>query len=816
MNERTHRPSGESADPFPIVEPSVGNTIDPVCGMSVDPARAPASTAYQGKTYSFCCPGCLERFQAGPARYLTPVSSTTPEPAARGVVYTCPMHPEVRQEGPGACPKCGMALEPAQPEALEKTEYVCPMHPEVVSDHPGNCPKCGMALEPRTITLEEPPNHELTDMTRRFWVGVALTVPILIVSMGMMWRAGPLGTANVEALNWLQLFLATPVVLWCGWPFFERAWGSVVQRSPNMFTLIALGTGAADVYSVVGTLFPYIFPETARMSGGAVETYFETAAVITVLVLLGQVLEVRARSRTSAAIRGLLGLAPKTARKVFPDGREQDVPLAEVRPGDVLRIRPGEKVPVDGTVIQEKSWVDESMISGESMPVEKEPGAKVFGGTVNGTGTLLMRAERVGSETLLASIVRMVSEAQRSRAPIQRTADEVSRYFVPAVLLISVVTFLAWWLWGPEPRFATGLLRAIAVLIIACPCALGLATPMAIMVGSGRGAETGVLIRDAEALETLQRADTLVVDKTGTLTGGKPRVTRIEPVGDLRQDELLRLAAALERGSEHPLASAIIKAAEEKSLNPAEVREFEAVAGRGVRGQIDGRPALIGKPGFLEENGVSTETMAPRLDELRNEGQTVVLIALAGRLAGMIAVADPIRPSAEEAIRMLHAEGMRVIMLTGDSRATAEAVARQLGIDEVITEVLPHQKNEVIKRLQNEGRIVAMAGDGINDAPALAQAQVGIALGTGTDVAMESAGITLVSSDLRAIVRARQLSRLTMRTIRQNLFLAFIYNVLSIPAAAFGILSPVLASAAMSLSSLSVVGNSLRLRRVKL
>jgi Cu+-exporting ATPase len=710
-----------------------------------------------------------------------------------------------------------MGLEPVGGAApATRIEYACPMHPEVVSDHPGNCPKCGMALEPRTVSAEEGPSPELADMSRRFWVGLVLALPVFLLAMADLIPGQPLHFLPMTAVNWLQLALSTPVVLWCGWPFFERAWASVVHRSPNMFTLIALGVGAAYLYSLAATVAPGLFPEGFLTAGGAVEPYFDTAAVVTVLVLLGQVLELRARSRTSGAIRKLLGLAPKTARVVRPDGREEDILLAQIRPGDLLRVRPGEKVPVDGTVTEGRSSVDESMISGEPIPVQKEPGAKVIGATVNGTGALLVRAERVGADTLLARIVQMVSEAQRSRAPIERLVNQVARYFVPAVLAVSVLTFLAWAALGREAPLAHALVNAVAVLIIACPCALGLATPMAIMVGTGRGAESGVLIRNAEALEVLYRADTLVVDKTGTLTEGKPRLVAVEPTEGVTSDELLRLAASLERGSEHPLAAAVVKGAEERGLKLAEARDFESLTGKGVAGVVDGRSVLLGNASLLAEKGLDTASLKSRLETMRSEGQTVVLAAVDGRLVGLVSVADPIRATTPEAIRLLHEDGLRIIMLTGDSRTTAEAVGRKLGIDEVIAEVLPQQKNEVVRRLQSEGRIVAMAGDGVNDAPALAQAQVGIAMGTGTDVAMESAGVTLVHGDLRAIARARRLSRATMRNIRQNLFLAFVYNTLAIPVASLGLLTPIWASAAMSLSSLSVVGNSLRLRRTAL
>jgi Cu+-exporting ATPase len=712
-----------------------------------------------------------------------------------------------------------MALEPVGGTAASRVEYTCPMHPEVVSDHPGSCPICGMALEPRTVTVDQGPNPELVDMSRRFWVGVVLSLPVLVLAMSDMVPGRPLRSLNMQVVNWVQLFLATPVVFWCGWPFFERAWASVVHRSPNMFTLIALGVGAAYAYSLAATVVPWLFPAAFQVSNGAVETYFDTAAIVTVLVLLGQVLELRARSTTSGAIRKLLGLAPKTARVVRPDGQEVDVPIGDVRPGDILRIRPGEKVPVDGTVIEGRSSVDESMVSGEPIPVEKELGTRVVGGTVNGTGSLLMRVERVGDDTLLAQIVRMVTEAQRSRAPIERLVNQVSRYFVPAVLAISVLTFIAWILWVDPAEPAKALVNAVAVLIIACPCALGLATPMAIMVGTGRGAEAGVLIRNAEALEILGKADTLVVDKTGTLTEGKPRLESVEPVEGLSADELLRLVASLERGSEHPLAAAIVKGAEEKGFRLIEARDFQSVTGKGVLGKVEDHTIMLGTSVLLSEHGIAAEPLQARSEALRQEGRTVMLAAVDGRLAGLVSVADPMRPSTAEAIRLLHEDGLRIIMLTGDSRTTAEAVARRLGIDRVIAEVLPQQKSDVVKQLQQEGHTVAMAGDGINDAPALALAHIGIALGTGTDVAMESAGVILVHGDLRGIARARLLSRATMRAIRQNLFLAFIYNTLAIAVAAgvlypIGILiSPIWASAAMSLSSLSVVANSLRLRR---
>jgi Cu+-exporting ATPase len=676
------------------------------------------------------------------------------------------------------------------------------MDPEVVATEPGPCPKCGMALEPRTLLLEEGPNPELADMSRRFWLGLALGLPVFVLAMGHMLLGRPLLPSHAVS-EWVQAALTTAVVWYCGWPFFQRAWASVVNRSPNMFTLIALGVGAAYAYSVV-----------AVVRGG--EGYFESAAAIVVLVLLGQVLELRARGQTTGAIRRLLGLAPKTARLHLPDGREQDVPLELVQPGDVLRVRPGEKVPVDGVVAEGRSAVDESLVTGEPLPVEKEPGARLIGGTLNGTGSLLLRAERVGADTLLARIVRLVSEAQRSRAPVQRLVDQVARYFVPAVLAAAALTFAGWAWWAGEAGPRPGLLNAVAVLIIACPCALGLATPMAIMVGTGRGAELGILVKDAEALETLHRADTLVLDKTGTLTEGKPRLVTVEPVGGLSAEELLRLAAGLERGSEHPLAGAVVKGAEERGLQPARADEFRALPGKGVAGTVEGKALLLGTPALLREQGVEVEPLAARVEALRGQGQTVLLLAVDGRAAGLLGVADPVRASTPEALRDLRAEGLRLVMLTGDSRTTAEAVARQLGIDEVHAEVLPQDKHAVVRRLREQGRVVAMVGDGVNDAPALAAAQVGVAMGSGADVALESAGVTLVRSDLRALVQARRLSRATMRNIRQNLFLAFVYNTLSIPLAALGLLTPVLASAAMSLSSLSVVGNALRLRRQSL
>jgi Cu+-exporting ATPase len=807
---------------------------DPICGMDVDPAKAAGSFEFEGQTYYFCSKHCLEKFKSLSGKPLV-VSSESPRSKAasqtisRGasaeVSFTCPMDPEVRQPQPGACPKCGMALESLNVQLpATRTEYTCPMHPQIVRAGPGACPICGMALEPRTVISEEEENPELRQMSRRFWLSLALTIPVLALGMSAAIPGQPVQQAlSLRLIGWIEFVLATPVVLWGGWPFFERGWRSIVNRSPNMFTLIATGTGTAYVYSVAGVLLPDIFPTAFRDPGGHVEIYFEAAATITTLVLLGQVLELRARSKTSSAIRALLGLAPKTARRIEPDGREQDVPLEQVMSGDRLRVRPGEKIPVDGAVLEGSSAVDESMISGEPIPVEKLAGSRVTGGTVNGTGSFVMRAERVGSDTMLAQIVRMVSEAQRSRAPIQRLADVVSGYFVPAVVLSAVITFVIWSVYGPTPRMAYALLNAVAVLIIACPCALGLATPMAIMVGMGRGATAGVLIKNAEGLEILEKVDTLVVDKTGTLTEGKPKLVSIIPLAEQSESELLRLAASLERGSEHPLAAAIVHAAQEKGLALSEAVNFESVTGQGVRGKIEGQSVALGNRNLFEESSKALGALEEKAESLRKDGQTAVFISVDGDIAGILGVADPIKSSTLEAIRLIHSEKIKVVMLTGDSRTTAEAVARKLGIDEVQAEILPQQKSEIVKRLQAEGHVVAMAGDGINDAPALAQANIGIAMGTGTDVAIESADITLVKGDLRGIVRARRLSRGTMRNIRENLFFAFVYNALGVPLAAgvlypvFGLLlSPMIASAAMTFSSVSVIGNALRLRRLEL
>ena len=753
-----------------------------------------------------------------------PVCNITASGGSCTSTYTCPMHPEVQQQGPGACPKCGMALEPMDvPAPATKTEYTCPMHPEVVQDHPGNCPKCGMVLEPRTIATEED-DAELRDMTRRFWVSTVLAIPVLFSAMGAeFWPDVFAQVIHPRTRQWLELLLATPVVLWGGWPFFVRGWRSLVTRNLNMFTLIGLGVAVAWGYSMVAALVPRIFPRSVFNAMGVVPVYFEAAAVITALVLLGQVLELRARSQTNAAIKLLLGLAPKTARIVRVDGREEDIPLEQVQSGDRLRIRPGEKVPVDGTVVDGASHVDESMVTGEPVPVEKHAGAKVIGATVNGTGSLLMMAEKVGSETLLAQIVHMVAEAQRSRAPIQKLADMVSGYFVPAVVIAAAITFVVWWVLGPEPRLAHAVINAVAVLIIACPCALGLATPVSIMVGTGRGAMMGVLFKNAEALEVMRKVDTLVVDKTGTLTEGHPELVSVTPAAGFDEAEIVRLAASVERASEHPLGAAIVRGAEKRGLELGSAEDFQSVTGKGVTGVVEGRKIALGNIKLLQDLGIDAGSLPAQADDLRADGQTVMFLGVDGHIAGLIGVADPIKSTTPEAIRLLHEEGIQIVMLTGDNRKTAEAVAAKLNIDQVHAEVLPDQKAAVVKQLQAEGRIVAMAGDGINDAPALAQAQVGIAIGTGTDVAMESAGVTLVKGDLRGIVRARKLSRATMRNIRQNLFFAFIYNAAGVPIAAgvlypfFGLLlSPMIAAAAMSFSSVSVITNALRLRRVSL
>jgi len=804
--------------------PQKGQHRDPVCNMTVS-SDSEYHYRHAATEYYFCSEHCLQKFKEQPGQYLDKKNSPSVETHDGSMIYTCPMHPEIQQQGPGHCPRCGMALEPmGAAAAVATTMYTCPMHPEVVQDHPGNCPKCGMALEPVTTGGEER-DEELVDMSRRFWVSTVLALPVFILAMAADLLSSRLPDwLSMQVVQWIEFVLATPVVLWGGWPFFVRGWQSVRTWNLNMFTLIALGVSVAWAYSVVALLLPQIFPPVMQMKGGLVHVYFEAAAVITALVLLGQVLELRARSRTNAAIQMLLGLAPNTARIVRNDGTEEDISLEQVQPGDILRVRPGEKVPVDGTVIEGESNVDESMVTGEPMPAAKLAGEKLIGATVNGTGSLLMRAERVGSDTLLAQIVHMVAEAQRTRAPIQKLADVVAGYFVPTVVAVSLVAFIAWLVWGPEPRLAHAVVNAVAVLIIACPCALGLATPISIMVGTGRGAMAGVLIKNAEALEIMEKVDTLVVDKTGTLTEGKPKLVVVQGEPGFTEDEVLRIAASLERASEHPLAEAIVRGAEEKGIEPVKADNFQSVTGKGVRGEVDGHTAAAGNIKLLESMGINAGgDLSQQADKERVEGRTIMLIAIDGKAAGLIGVADPIKDSTAAAIRDLHAEGIRIVMLTGDSQITARAVAGKLGIDQVHAEVLPEQKAELVKQLQADGRVVAMAGDGINDAPALAQAHVGIAMGTGTDVAIESAGVTLIKGDLRGIVRARRLSRATMRNIRQNLFFAFIYNTAGVPIAAgilypfFGILlSPMIAAAAMSFSSVSVISNSLRLKRARL
>ncbi len=825
------------AEPMGKKDHSAAEKVDPVCGMTVNPETAAGSFEYDGQNYYFCSAGCLKKFSEDPKKFLDKKTEKVASPpvvierAQKSAAtptsqsYTCPMHPEVQQEKPGSCPKCGMGLEPQSVVALaEKIEYTCPMHPQIVRDAPGSCPICGMALEPRTVSVGEEENPELIDMRRRFWVGVVLTTPLLLIAMSDMIPGISLEhIISSRSLGWIQFVLATPVVLWAGWPFFVRGWQSLVNRSLNMFTLIGLGVTVAYIFSLIALLFPQIFPPSFRDHSGAVPVYFEAAAAIITLVLLGQVLELKARSQTGAAIKALLGLAPKTARRLNENGSEEDVPLDQVLAGDRLRVRPGEKVPVDGVVIEGSSAIDESMITGEPIPVEKRAKDSVVGATVNGTGSFVMRAERVGSETLLSQIVQMVADAQRSRAPIQKLADVVSGYFVPAVVAISVITFLAWSIWGSEPRMAHGLINAVAVLIIACPCALGLATPMSIMVATGKAAQSGVLFKNAEAIETMRKVDTLVVDKTGTLTEGKPKLVSIVTGAGVEEKTLLKLAASLERGSEHPLAAAIVAGAEERGIELTDATGFDSITGKGVTGQVDGHNVSLGNRALLDDSQIDPGELAAKAESLRADGQTVMFVTIDGKAAGLIGVADPIKQTTPEAIKQLHQEGIRIVMLTGDSRTTAEAVAKKLNIDEVVAEVLPNQKVETVKKFQAEGRFVAMAGDGINDAPALAQAQVGIAMGTGTDVAMKSAGVTLVKGDLRGIVRARVLSRMTMSNIKQNLFFAFVYNSVGVPIAAgvlypfFGILlSPMIAAAAMSFSSVSVIANALRLRRANL
>ena len=796
-------------------------TVDPVCGMTVDPSNARFALEHDGERYAFCSAGCRTKFEADPDRFL---EKRAPSEAQAGAIYVCPMDPEVRQDGPGSCPKCGMALEPEMPSLETRTEYTCPMHPEIVRDEPGSCPICGMALEPRTVSIEDGENPELVDMTRRFTFAAALSLPILVLAMGHMLPGDPV--SKLVPPRWrvlLELALATPVCLWSAWPFYVRAWQSVRNRSLNMFTLIGLGVSVAYLYSLIAALIPGIFPDTFRDEHGTVAVYFEAAAVIVTLILLGQVLELRARSQTGAAIKALLGLAAKTARRIRPDGEEEDVPLDLVKTGDRLRVRPGEKVPVDGTVLEGTSTVDESMVTGEPIPVKKTVDDAVIGATVNGTGSFVMEAERVGSETLLSRIVTMVAEAQRSRAPIQKLADSVSGYFVPIVIVVALLTFVVWGLVGPDPRMAYALVNAVAVLIIACPCALGLATPMSIMVATGKGARLGVLFKNAEAIERLRQVNMLVVDKTGTLTEGRPSLVTVEPTSHFTEEHFLELVATLERASEHPLAEAIVRGADDRGVQVGDVSSFESVTGKGVRGRVGDVDVVLGNRAMMADVGVDLKGLPERAETLRAEGQTVMFAAVDGVAAGLVGVADPIKQNTTEAIKAFHEEGLSIVMLTGDSRTTAEAVARRLGIDEVVAEVLPEQKKDAIEKLQAEGHVVAMAGDGINDAPALARADVGIAMGTGTDVAMESAGVTLVKGDLRGIVRARRLSRETMANIRQNLFFAFVYNGLGVPVAAgvlypfFDLLlSPMLAAAAMSFSSVSVIANSLRLRRSRL
>jgi len=766
--------------------PAAETATDPVCGMTVKIAGAKNTTVHEGHTYYFCNPKCLQKFTAEPDRYLKPAEAAPLPPIAAGTIFTCPMHPEIRQVGPGSCPICGMALEPAE------------------------------------VSLDHGPNEELIDMTRRMWIGLVLSLPVVALEMG-----GHLTNLHMllgqKTSNWLQFALATPVVLWCGWPFFVRGWQSLMTRNLNMFTLIAMGTGVAWIYSVIAVTLPGLFPQAFRSPDGSVAVYFEAAAVITVLVLLGQVLELRAREQTSGAIKALLDLTPKTARRLKDDGTDEEVALDAIAVGDRLRVRPGEKVPVDGELIDGRSSLDESMVTGESMPVTKERGAKVIAGTLNATGGFIMRAEKVGRDTMLARIVQMVAEAQRSRAPIQRLADQVAGWFVPVVIAVALVAFAAWAMFGPEPRLAFGLVAAVTVLIIACPCALGLATPMSIMMGVGRGAQAGVLIKNAEALERMERIDTLVVDKTGTLTEGKPKVVAIVPAAGFEENDVLRLAASAEKASEHPLALAIVAAAAERKLTLSEVSAFDSPTGKGVLGTVDGRRLALGNARFLGETGVDTAALQEAAERLRQDGATAIFLGVDGKAAAVFAIADPVKATTAEALKALAKDKIRVVMLTGDNRTTAEAVARRLGISEVEAEVLPEEKSAVVERLRREGRFVAMAGDGVNDAPALAAAEVGIAMGTGTDVAIESAGITLLKGDLMGIVKAKRLSEATMSNIRQNLFFAFVYNAAGVPIAAgilyptFGILlSPIIAAAAMALSSVSVIANALRLRRLHL
>lgn len=796
---------------------------DPVCKMIIDDKDAVATSDYKGITYHFCTEQCKVSFDADPEAYLSVQGFSGQDAAPVSCSgYTCPMHPEVKQEAFGSCPQCGMALEPVAPPL--KTEWTCPMHPEVLQEAPGSCRVCGMALEPRTVMVSDAENPELMDMKRRFILSGFLSFPVVFIAMQHMVPGISLERLiphHVQRV--LELLFSTPVVLWCGWPFFVRAWQSILNRSPNMFTLIGLGVIVAYVYSLVATIFPGVFPPSFRGENGTVGVYFEAAAVIVTLVLLGQVLELKARGQTGAAIRALLGLWPKTARKIHANGSEEDIPLEHIRRGDMLRVRPGEKVPVDGVVMEGATLVDESMITGEPIPAEKRTGDRLIGATVNSTGSIVMKAEKVGADTLLSQIVQMVSQAQRSRAPVQRLVDVVAGYFVQAVITVAAVTFILWAWLGPEPRFAFALINAVSVLIIACPCALGLATPMSIMVAMGKGAAVGVLFRNAETIEIMKKVDTIVVDKTGTLTVGKPKLAAVVTVDQYDETTVLAYAASIERGSEHPLAAAIIAGAAERKINLISVQEFQAIPGKGVRGTVHGTSVLLGNVHLLNDASIDTGHVLPVAEKMRADGQTVMFLVLDGRIVGLLGVADPMKDTTPDAIDNLHRDGLKIVMLTGDNRTTAEAVARKLGIDEVIAEVLPDQKAARVQLLQEQGHIVAMAGDGINDAPALAQADVGIAMGTGTDVAVESAGVTLVKGDLRGIVRARLLSRATMRNIKQNLFWAFAYNSVGVPVAAgilypfFGmLLSPMLAAAAMSFSSVSVIGNALRLRGVKL
>ena len=801
---------------------SHSDTRDPVCGMVVDPQTA-THTEYDSEIYYFCRSGCRDKFLTNPLKYVSPQPQDVEEPGIGP--YICPMCPAVQQQHPGACPSCGMALESAAPTLVHtKLQYTCPMHPEIIQDEPGSCPTCGMGLELVTVTVEEEANPELTDMTRRFWISTLLTLPLFLIAMGEMLPSHAFTQLTTSQVGlWLQLGLATPVVLWGGWPFFMRGWDSLINRNLNMFTLIALGTGVAYGYSVIATLFPNLFPDSFRNAEGVVSVYFEAAAVIVTLVLLGQVLELRARNRTGAAIKALLRLAPAIARRIDADGSEANIPLEQVRVGDRLRVRPGEKIPVDGAVLEGVSSVDESMITGESMPVEKGPKDTVIGATINAQGSLLIEAQRVGRETLLAQIVQLVTQAQRSRAPIQKLVDQVAAYFVPAVVAIAVLTFIIWSWLGPQPALAFAIINAVAVLMIACPCALGLATPMSITVGIGRGAQQGVLIKDAEALEILQKVDTLVVDKTGTLTEGQPRLHIVESVAGFDKNQMLRLAAAVEQVSEHPLAKAIVAGAAQRELELPAVSAFQSITGKGVQAHVDGHEVLIGNRRLMMEHHIDFDVLNPRIEELLDWGHTIMLIAIDGHPAGLLGAADSIKDTTFDAVRSLKNAGLRIIMLTGDHPATAKTVAEELELDGVEAEVLPQDKAKIVQRLQNQGRIVAMAGDGINDAPALAQAHVGIAMATGTDIAMETAGVTLLKGDLRGIVKARRLSDKTMTNVRQNLFFAFIYNALGVPIAAgvlyplFGLLlSPMIAAAAMSLSSVSVITNALRLRRTEL